>query len=164
MSDFLQPLWNSPGQNTGVGRLFLLQGFFPTQGLNPGLPHCRWILNQLNHKGSPRILECIAYPSSSSSSWPRNRTRVSCLTGRLFTSWALREAHSILSNVLYIFLSCVKHKWIFFSAERIITYWKIEGENLHISTVYTTHVSVPHGLHSCNYSLQMIACPFNSTW
>ena len=36
--------WNSPGQNTGVGSLSLLQGVFPTQGLNPGLPHCRWIL------------------------------------------------------------------------------------------------------------------------
>ena len=41
--------WNSPGQNTGVGSLFLLQGSFPTQGLNPGLPHCRWILYQLSH-------------------------------------------------------------------------------------------------------------------
>ena len=28
---------NSPGQNTGVGSLSLLQGIFPTQGLNPGL-------------------------------------------------------------------------------------------------------------------------------
>ena len=36
--------WNSPGQNTGVGSLSLLQGIFPTQGLNPGLPCCRWIL------------------------------------------------------------------------------------------------------------------------
>ena len=45
--------WNSPGQNTGVGSLFLLQGIFPTQGWNPGLPHCRWILYQLSHKGSP---------------------------------------------------------------------------------------------------------------
>ena len=44
--------WNSPGQNTGVGRLSLLQGIFPTQGLNPGLPHCRQILNQLSHKGN----------------------------------------------------------------------------------------------------------------
>ena len=33
--------WNSPGQNTGVGSLCLLQGIFPTQGSNPGLPHCR---------------------------------------------------------------------------------------------------------------------------
>ena len=46
--------WNSPGQNTGVGSLSLLQGIFPTQGLNPGLPHyCGWILYQLSHKGSP---------------------------------------------------------------------------------------------------------------
>ena len=37
--------WNSPGQNTGVGSLSLLQGLFPTQGSNPGLPHCRWILD-----------------------------------------------------------------------------------------------------------------------
>ena len=45
--------WNSPGQNTGVGSLSLLQGIFPTQGLNPGLPHCGCILYQLSHKGSP---------------------------------------------------------------------------------------------------------------
>ena len=38
----------------------LLQGIFPTQGLNPVLPHCRQILNQLSHKGSPRILEWAA--------------------------------------------------------------------------------------------------------
>ena len=36
--------WNSPGQNTGVGSLSLLQGIFRTQGSNPGLPHCRQIL------------------------------------------------------------------------------------------------------------------------
>ena len=42
-----------PGQNTSVGSLSFLQGIFPTQGLNPGLPHGRWILYQLSHKGSP---------------------------------------------------------------------------------------------------------------
>ena len=47
--------WNSPGKNTRVGSLSLLQGIFPTQGLNPGLPHCRRILYQLSHKGSPII-------------------------------------------------------------------------------------------------------------
>ena len=57
--------WNSPGQNTGVGSLFLLQGIFPTQGSNPGLLHCRWVLYQLSHKGSPGILEWVAYPFSS---------------------------------------------------------------------------------------------------
>ena len=45
--------WNSPGQNTGVGSLSLLQGIFPTQGSNPGLSRYRWILYQLSHKGSP---------------------------------------------------------------------------------------------------------------
>ena len=44
---------NSPGQSTGVGSLSLLQGIFPTQGSNPGLPHCRQTLHQLSHRGSP---------------------------------------------------------------------------------------------------------------
>ena len=48
--------WNSLGQNTGVGSLSLLQGIFPTQGLNPGLRHCRQILYQLIHKGSHYII------------------------------------------------------------------------------------------------------------
>ena len=70
VSDSLRPHglyspWNSLGQNTGVGSLSLLQGIFPTQGSNPGLPHCRRIVYQLTHKGSPRILEWIAYPFSS---------------------------------------------------------------------------------------------------
>ena len=85
---------NSPGQNTAVGNCSLLQGIFPTQGSNPGLPHCRWILYQVSHKGSPRILEWVAYPFSSRSSWSRNQTRVSCIAGGFFTNWATREAHS----------------------------------------------------------------------
>ena len=52
--------WNSPGQNTEVGSSFLLRGIFPTQGLNPGFPHCRQILYQLSHRGSPIAL-CILY-------------------------------------------------------------------------------------------------------
>ena len=68
--------WNSPGQNAGVGSLSLPQGIFQTQGSNPRLPHCRWVLYQLSHQGSPRILEWVAYPFSRSSQ-PRNQTRVS---------------------------------------------------------------------------------------
>ena len=56
LCDSLYSPWNSLGQNTGVGSLSFLQGIFPTQGSNPGLPHCRRILYQLSHKGSPRIL------------------------------------------------------------------------------------------------------------
>ena len=56
MSDFLQlhglhGPWYSPGQNTGVGSLFLLQWIFPTQGFNPCLSYCRWILYQLSYQG-----------------------------------------------------------------------------------------------------------------
>ena len=97
MSNFLWPHglycpWNSPGQNIGVGSLSLLQGICPAQGLNPGPQHCRQILYQLSHQGSPRILQWVAYPFSSRSSWPRNWTRVSCIAGRFFTNWAMREA------------------------------------------------------------------------
>ena len=91
VSDTLQPhgLYrprNSPGQIPGVGSLSLLQGIFPTQGSNPGLPHCRWVLYQLSHKGTPSILEWVAYPFSRGSSQPRNQTRVSCIAGRFFTN------------------------------------------------------------------------------
>ena len=63
VSDFLWPHgqqparvlcpWDSPGKNTGMGCHALFQGIFPTQGSNPGLPHCRWILCRLSHQGSP---------------------------------------------------------------------------------------------------------------
>ena len=45
--------WKSPGQDTGVVSCSLPQGIFSVQGLNPGLPHCRWIHYQLIHAGSP---------------------------------------------------------------------------------------------------------------
>ena len=57
LSDYLWPhgLYprNSPGQNTGVGSLSLLQGSLLTQGPNPDLLHCRWILYQLIYEGTP---------------------------------------------------------------------------------------------------------------
>ena len=80
---------NCPGQNTGVGNLSLLQGIFQTQGSNPGLPHCRQILYQLNHKGSPRILEWVAYPFSRGSSQPRE------------SNWGLLHCRRIFSQLSY---------------------------------------------------------------
>ena len=47
--------WNSLGQNTRVGSRSLLHGIFPTQGSNPGFPHCSQILYQLSHQGSPLL-------------------------------------------------------------------------------------------------------------
>ena len=58
--------WNSPGQNTGAGSLSLLWGIFPTQGLNPGLLHCRRILYQLSHNGSSRETQWSEWLSSES--------------------------------------------------------------------------------------------------
>ena len=55
LCDRLYSPWNSPGQDTGVGSLSLLQRIFPTQGLNPGLLHRRKILYQLSHRGSPSL-------------------------------------------------------------------------------------------------------------
>ena len=60
MSDSLWPHglyspWNSPGQNSGVGSLSVLQGIFPTSGSNLGLPHCRRILYQLSHQEHLRL-------------------------------------------------------------------------------------------------------------
>ena len=92
--------WNSPGQNIEEGSLSLVQRISPTQGLNPGLRHCRWILYQLSHKGSPRILECVADTFSIRSSWPRNQIWVSCIEGKFFTNWAMREALCLNCKVL----------------------------------------------------------------
>ena len=47
---------DSPGKDTGMGCHALFQGIFPTQGSNPGLQHCRWILCRLSHQGS--LLPC----------------------------------------------------------------------------------------------------------
>ena len=75
------------------GQPFPSPGDPPNPVLNPGLPHCKWILYQLSHKGSPGILEWVAYPVSSGSFPPRNITGVSCIAGGFF-NWAIREAQS----------------------------------------------------------------------
>ena len=53
---------DSSGKNTGVGCYALLQGIFPTQGLNPGLPHCRRILYRLSHQGNPSFIPTLYLP------------------------------------------------------------------------------------------------------
>ena len=65
MPDSLQPLgleptgllspWDFPGKNTAVGSHSLFQGTFLTQGLNPGLLHCRKIFYCLSHQGNPHV-------------------------------------------------------------------------------------------------------------
>jgi len=83
-----------------------------SRGSNPGLPHCRQVLYLLSHKGSPRILEWVAYPFSSGSSWPRSQTRVSWIAGGFFTSWATRESFT----------------------SHVIPTWQIEGAMMEVVT------------------------------
>ena len=78
---------DSPGKNTGMRCHALLQGIFSTQGLNPGLLHCRQILYHLRHQGSPRILQWIAYPFS------RGRSPGS--------NWSFRHCRQILCQLSY---------------------------------------------------------------
>ena len=54
--------WNSPGQNTELGSISLLQGIFPTQGSNPGLPHHRWILYQLSRSSVTQSCPTLCNP------------------------------------------------------------------------------------------------------
>ena len=68
---------HSPGKNPGMVSHSLLQGIFPTQRLNPSLPHCRQILYHLSHQGSGHV--CVCYKSAvtpvtkdSSSKYPKN--------------------------------------------------------------------------------------------
>ena len=83
----------------------VLQGAFPNQGLNPGLPHCRWTLYQLSHHRSPRTLEWVVYPFSGRSSWPRNQTgfpalQSDSLPAELPGKPPKSSSHSVMSDSL----------------------------------------------------------------
>ena len=100
--------------------LFPSPGDLPNPGIKSRSPHCRWILYQLSHRGSPRILEWVTYPFSRGSSQPRNWTGISCIAGRFFTSWATREA-LLLKKVVSSSYHCQNNKntalltrWVFF--------------------------------------------------
>ena len=153
--------WNSPGQNTGVGNLSLLQGIFPTQGLNPGLSYCRWILYQLSQKGSPRVLEWESYPFSSRSSWPRNQTGVSCIAGRFFTNWAIREA---LKTCQLLFKNSIILPGVVFQVSSWLHPNSLQSNNTHIKdpkysdifSIFSVWNSLYHQFCILKFNLQMI--------
>ena len=97
-----------PGKpkNTGGDSLPLLHWIIPTRESNQSFLHCRQILFCLSHQESPRILEWVASPFSSRSSWPRNQTRVSCIAGRFFTSWAGKEVLLCLKTATILTSGC----------------------------------------------------------
>ena len=87
-------LWNPPGQNTGVDSHSLFQGTFPTQGSNPGLPHCRRILYQLSHQES--LICCIRYNKLK----PYGRQNVLDNQRRFYSAFCTREKGSLMRNIL----------------------------------------------------------------
>ena len=95
---------DSPGKNTGVGCHALLQGIFPTKGLNPGLPHCKQILYCLSHQGSPKILEWVAYSISRGGflTQESNRVLLHCrqILYQLSYQWSPLPHHLISSRLL----------------------------------------------------------------
>ena len=151
---------NSPGQNTGLGSLSLLQGICPTQGSNPGLPHCRWILSQLSHKENPRILEWVAYPFSSGSSQPKDleiRLQIplysfSCVTlnsfsfrlfltfftlndGKLWTwwvslLWVIFQVAIHLNYTQFMIVSVQNVSWIWFWSQSNLNHFLVRSRFL----------------------------------
>ena len=98
---------NSPGQNTGVGSLSILQRIFPTQRSHPGLQHCKWILYQLSHKGRPRILEWVAYPFSSRSSLIQKSNWGLLHCRQPLYHLSMREALDTICTYIYYIYICV---------------------------------------------------------
>ena len=102
-------------------------GDLPTQGLNPGLLHCRWILYQLSHKGSPRILgvflDCVAYPFSSESFWATNRPRspplqVDSLQTELPGNWL-----AAFNKIFYILTLLISNAYLPLGYVKQVTIW-----------------------------------------
>ena len=82
--------WNSPGQNTKVSSLSFLQGIIPNPGIELRSSTLQADSLPAEPPGKPKNTERVAYSFSSGSSWPRNRTRVSCFAGTFFISWDKR--------------------------------------------------------------------------
>ena len=140
MSDSLQPhgLYTVHGilpwiQNTGVGSLSLLQGFFSTQRSNPGLPQCRQILYQLSHQGRKfwnRVKRCFLKLVILSSThwqegickrldlkhtdwtfWWEEDLSQNCLfqESKIYCEWKHMEVHTVKSE--FPFKSTGRKKW-----------------------------------------------------
>ena len=103
--------WNSPGQNTGMGSLSLLQGIFPTQGSNLGLLHCRRILYQLSYKGNHGC-----------SSWIRKGRGTRDQIANI--CWIIEKARKFQKSIYFFFIDyakafdCVDHKNTVENSER----------------------------------------------
>ena len=112
---------NSLGKNPGVGCYVLLQGILPTQGSNPGLQHCRQILQHPSHQESPKILE-----------------RVTCLFQGIFLTQELNQGLLHCRQIFFFFFFT---RWVTRGSQE---YWR--GVFL-LQGIFLTHGSKPRLLH-----------------
>ena len=82
------------------GWLFPSPGDVPNRGIQPRSPAFQADSLPAEPQGKPRILELIAYPFSSRSSWPRNQTGVSCIASGFFINWADSQKHCQMSKMV----------------------------------------------------------------
>ena len=94
---------DSPGKNTGERLPCPPPGDLSNPGIKPRSSSLQADSLPSELLGSPWILEWVAYPFSRGSSQPWNRTRVSCIAGGFFTSWATRETHMHICIYIYIY-------------------------------------------------------------
>ena len=138
--------WNSPGQNTGMCSLSLLQGIFPTQESNPGLPHCRWILYQRTQKGSPRILERLI-----NLKWGRAGTACSgSVTCWVLAIWAQEDSMSAWS-----WQANIGSRWFGFCGHRRAN----TSDRWHVHTLRCLDKS---GYNLRSWHINWMLCPLDS--
>ena len=115
---------DSPGKNTGVGCHALLQGIFPTQGWNSGIPHWRWVLYQLSNQGKPYVLtypleiQCIPLGLSTpqfEGHWARPESISVFFEVVTFQSWDVPSILKIPFGMVCFFCKNRSHDWYWFS-------------------------------------------------
>ena len=103
--------WNFPGKSTGVCCHFLLQGIFPTQGSNPGLPHCSQTLHHLSHQGNPCISRYLSIFISFLSG-----VKAQCIQANIFffvkfdSNWAFPLSF-LEYHILFIWAAMIWDAW-----------------------------------------------------
>ena len=115
---------DSPGKNTGVGCYALLQGIFPSQGLNPAFPQCRWILYHLSHREALDFLfEFLSCLSPIIQNWMATHSGIlgwrlqSTELQKVGHDWATNththtHTHTQMLNIINIRIQVQNHTWI----------------------------------------------------
>ena len=99
--------WTLQSMEFSMPEAFPFSRGFSNSGMEPRSPALQADSLPAEPQGKPRILEWVAYPFFSRSSWPRNRTRVPCIAGGFFTNWAIGESH--VGIVLCNLIPCIDH-------------------------------------------------------